>query len=138
EDEKLNIAKQHLVSKQIQRNGLKESEITIEDSALVGVIRYYTREAGVRSLEREISKICRKAVKRILLDKSIKHVRSIRPTSRSSSGCSVSTTARRPTRTRWGRCVVWRGPKWGAICSPSRPPTCRARASSPTQAPLVT
>ncbi|MDX7900391.1 MULTISPECIES: endopeptidase La [Aeromonas] len=74
EDEKLNIAKQHLVAKQIQRNGLKESEITIEDSALIGVIRYYTREAGVRSLEREISKICRKAVKRILLDKSIKHV----------------------------------------------------------------
>lgn len=74
EDEKLNIAKQHLVAKQIQRNGLKESEITIEDSALIGVIRYYTREAGVRSLEREISKMCRKAVKRILLDKSIKHV----------------------------------------------------------------
>ncbi|MEA9420809.1 endopeptidase La [Aeromonas caviae] len=74
EDEKLNIAKQHLVAKQIQRNGLKPSEITIEDSALIGVIRYYTCEAGVRSLEREISKICRKAVKRILLDKSIKHV----------------------------------------------------------------
>lgn len=74
EDEKLNIAKQHLVAKQIQRNGLKPSEITIEDSALIGVIRYYTREAGVRSLEREISKICRKVVKRILLDKSIKHV----------------------------------------------------------------
>ncbi|MGL5294874.1 MAG: endopeptidase La, partial [Aeromonas sp.] len=74
EDEKLNIAKQHLAAKQIQRNGLKASEITIEDSALVGVIRYYTREAGVRSLEREISKICRKAVKRILLDKSIKHI----------------------------------------------------------------
>ncbi|WP_421291439.1 endopeptidase La [Aeromonas taiwanensis] len=74
EDEKLNIAKQHLVAKQIQRNGLKPSEITIEDSALIGVIRYYTREAGVRSLEREISKICRKAVRRILLDKSIKHV----------------------------------------------------------------
>ncbi|MGL5815042.1 endopeptidase La [Aeromonas sp.] len=74
EDEKLNIAKQHLVAKQIQRNGLKPSEITIDDSALIGVIRYYTREAGVRSLEREISKICRKAVKRILLDKSIKHV----------------------------------------------------------------
>ncbi|MFM4702244.1 endopeptidase La [Aeromonas bivalvium] len=74
EDEKLNIAKQHLVAKQIQRNGLKPAEITIEDSALVGVIRYYTREAGVRSLEREISKICRKAVKKILLDKSIKQV----------------------------------------------------------------
>ncbi|KUE79176.1 endopeptidase La [Aeromonas schubertii] len=74
EDEKLNIAKQHLVAKQVQRNGLKESEITLEDSAILGVIRYYTREAGVRSLEREISKICRKAVKKILLDKNIKHV----------------------------------------------------------------
>jgi ATP-dependent Lon protease len=67
EDEKLNIAKQHLVDKQIERNGLKAKELTIEDSAIVGIIRYYTREAGVRSLEREISKICRKAVKMILL-----------------------------------------------------------------------
>lgn len=67
EDEKLNIAKQHLVEKQIKRNGLKPSEIEIEDSALMGIIRYYTREAGVRSLEREISKLCRKAVKKILL-----------------------------------------------------------------------
>ena len=67
EDEKLNIAKQHLVDKQIERNGLKAKELTIEDSAIVGMIRYYTREAGVRSLEREISKICRKAVKMILL-----------------------------------------------------------------------
>jgi ATP-dependent Lon protease len=74
EDEKLNIAKDHLVAKQIERNGLKPSEINIEDSALIGVIRYYTREAGVRSLEREISKMCRKAVKKILLDKSIKSV----------------------------------------------------------------
>jgi ATP-dependent Lon protease len=67
EDEKLNIAKQHLLDKQIKRNGLKLSEIEIEDSALMGIIRYYTREAGVRSLEREISKLCRKAVKKILL-----------------------------------------------------------------------
>ena len=67
EDEKLNIAKQHLIAKQIERNGLKAKELTIEDSAIVGIIRYYTREAGVRSLEREISKICRKAVKMILL-----------------------------------------------------------------------
>ncbi|WPC73182.1 endopeptidase La [Vibrio porteresiae] len=74
EDEKLNIAKRHLVSKQIERNGLKEKEITIEDSAIVGIIRYYTREAGVRGLEREISKICRKAVKNILLNKEISHV----------------------------------------------------------------
>jgi len=67
EDEKLNIATQHLLSKQIERNGLKEKEITIEESAIIGIIRYYTREAGVRSLEREISKLCRKAVKQLLL-----------------------------------------------------------------------
>ncbi len=74
EDEKLNIAKRHLVSKQVERNGLKQSEIEIDDSAIIGIIRYYTREAGVRNLEREISKICRKAVKKILLDKDIKLV----------------------------------------------------------------
>ncbi|AUW02604.1 endopeptidase La [Vibrio campbellii] len=74
EDEKLNIAKRHLVDKQVKRNGLKTNEITIEDSAIIGIIRYYTREAGVRSLEREISKICRKAVKNILLDTSLKSV----------------------------------------------------------------
>lgn len=74
EDEKLNISKQHLINKQIERNGLKPHEIEIEDSAIVGIIRYYTREAGVRSLEREISKLCRKAVKNILLDKNLKKV----------------------------------------------------------------
>ncbi|WP_019934056.1 endopeptidase La [Oceanimonas smirnovii] len=74
EDEKLNIAKRHLLSKQISRNGLKENELVVEDSAIIGIIRYYTREAGVRSLEREISKLCRKAVKEILLNKDIKQV----------------------------------------------------------------
>jgi len=74
EDEKLNIAKQHLLSKQIKRNGLKESEISIDDSAIIGIVRYYTREAGVRALEREVSKICRKVVKDILLDKKLKKV----------------------------------------------------------------
>ncbi|MGR5117530.1 endopeptidase La [Vibrio astriarenae] len=74
EDEKLNIAKRHLVDKQMKRNGLKPNEVIIEDSAIIGIIRYYTREAGVRSLEREISKICRKAVKNILLDSSLKSV----------------------------------------------------------------
>ncbi len=74
EDEKLNIAKQHLIDKQIERNGLKKKELVIEDSAIIGIIRYYTREAGVRNLEREISKLCRKAVKEILLDKSIKQI----------------------------------------------------------------
>ena len=74
EDEKLNIAKNHLLQKQVERNGLKESEITIDDSAIMGIIRYYTREAGVRNLERDISKLCRKAVKAILLDKKLKSV----------------------------------------------------------------
>jgi len=74
EDEKLNIAKEHLLSKQIKRNGLKEGEIDVGDSAIMGIIRYYTREAGVRSLERELSKLCRKAVKQILLDKKLKKV----------------------------------------------------------------
>ncbi|MBQ1783144.1 MAG: endopeptidase La [Gammaproteobacteria bacterium] len=67
EDEKLNIARNHLLPKQLERNGLREGELTVEDSAILGIIRYYTREAGVRSLEREISKICRKAVRQLLL-----------------------------------------------------------------------
>lgn len=74
EDEKLNIAKRHLVKKQMSRNGLKDGELEIEESAIIGVIRYYTREAGVRALEREISKICRKAVKKILLNKKSEKV----------------------------------------------------------------
>ncbi|MCH4565619.1 DUF413 domain-containing protein, partial [Halomonas sp. EGI 63088] len=62
EDEKLNIAKRHLLPKQIERNALKKGELTVDDSAIIGIIRYYTREAGVRSLGREISKLGRKAV----------------------------------------------------------------------------
>ncbi|GAA5190982.1 endopeptidase La [Ferrimonas gelatinilytica] len=75
EDEKLNIAKQHLLDKQLKRNGVKADELEITDEAIIGIIRYYTREAGVRSLEREISKICRKAVKQLLLGMVKKPVR---------------------------------------------------------------
>ena len=67
EDEKLNIAKRHLIPKQMKLNGLKDKELTIEDEAILDIIRYYTREAGVRGLEREISKICRKTVKNALI-----------------------------------------------------------------------
>ena len=74
EDEKLNIAMQHLLQKQIERNGLKKGELTIEENAILDIIRYYTREAGVRGLEREISKICRKAVKNLLVNPRVKSI----------------------------------------------------------------
>jgi len=67
EDEKLNIARRYLVPKQIKQNGLKSNELEIADEAIVDIIRYYTREAGVRGLERELAKICRKVVKEIAL-----------------------------------------------------------------------
>ena len=68
EDEKLNIATRYLVEKQKRNNGLKDEEIVFRKSALVDIVRYYTREAGVRSLEREIAKICRKVAKELLLN----------------------------------------------------------------------
>ncbi len=70
EDEKIAIAKQYLLPKQIKLNGLKEAEVHVAESALRDIVRYYTREAGVRNLERDISKICRKVVKALLLRKS--------------------------------------------------------------------
>jgi len=69
EDEKTSIAVNYLIPKQVKNNGLKKDELKIEESAVRSMIRYYTREAGVRSLEREISKICRKVVKLLLLKK---------------------------------------------------------------------
>jgi ATP-dependent Lon protease len=74
EDEKTNIALRYLLPKQITNNGLKEDEIAVSESAIRDIIRYYTREAGVRSLEREISKICRKVVKMLLLKKQDRKV----------------------------------------------------------------
>jgi ATP-dependent Lon protease len=70
EDEKISIAQRYLLPKQKKNNGLKESEINVAEGAIRDIIRYYTREAGVRSLEREISKICRKVVKLLLLKKA--------------------------------------------------------------------
>ncbi len=67
EEEKLNIAQRYLVPKQCKNNGVKDSELEISEAGLRGIVRYYTREAGVRSLEREISKICRKVVKGVQL-----------------------------------------------------------------------
>jgi ATP-dependent Lon protease len=70
EDEKLNIARRYLVPKQIKQNGLRDGELKISDPAILDIVRHYTREAGVRNLEREVAKISRKAVKQLLLDKA--------------------------------------------------------------------
>src|ERR1700704_3953303 len=69
EDEKVNIAIRYLLPKQMKNNGLKDGELSVSEEAIRDIVRYYTREAGVRSLEREISKICRKAVKQLLTEK---------------------------------------------------------------------
>ena len=69
EDEKVSIAMRYLLPKQVKNNGLKASEISVSEPAIRDIVRYYTREAGVRSLERELSKICRKVVKTLLLKK---------------------------------------------------------------------
>ncbi|SMF29506.1 ATP-dependent proteinase. Serine peptidase. MEROPS family S16 [Alteromonadaceae bacterium Bs31] len=71
EDEKVNIASRYLIPKQVKNNGLKKSEIKIADDAILDVIRYYTREAGVRGLDREIAKICRKVVTENVKSKSV-------------------------------------------------------------------
>src|SRR5262249_56591685 len=72
DDEKIEIAKRHLIPKQIKANGLKKSEWSITPDALRDLIRYYTREAGVRNLEREIANLARKSIKDILIKKKEK------------------------------------------------------------------
>jgi ATP-dependent Lon protease len=69
EDEKMNIAIKYLLPKQMKNTGLKEGELSVSEAAVRDIVRYYTREAGVRAMEREISKICRKAVKQLLTEK---------------------------------------------------------------------
>jgi len=82
EDEKLNIARRYLVPKQIKQNGLRDGELKVSDAAILDIVRHYTREAGVRNLEREIAKISRKAVKQLLLDKAGKSAASVAITPR--------------------------------------------------------
>lgn len=75
EDEKLNIGKQYLIPKQLKNNGLKAGELEVSDSAIRSTIQHYTREAGVRNLEREMSKIARKVVKQVMLKPSEKTIK---------------------------------------------------------------
>jgi len=74
EDEKQNIGRRFLLPKQVRQNGLKDGELTVDDPAILDIIRHYTRESGVRNLERETAKICRKAVKQLLLEPETKKV----------------------------------------------------------------
>ncbi len=114
EDEKTSIALQYLVPKQIKQNGLKPTEIQITEAAVRDIIRYYTREAGVRSLEREIAKVCRKVVKGLLLKKGGKKVSVSGRNLEQYLACgnSVMARPRKATRSAWS--MAWRGPRWAA------------------------
>jgi ATP-dependent Lon protease len=74
EDEKLHIASKYLLPKQMEQHGLRDEELHISDQVLVDIVRYYTRESGVRNMEREIAKICRKSVKKLALNKKLEKV----------------------------------------------------------------
>jgi ATP-dependent Lon protease len=74
EDEKSAIARRYLLPKQMKQNGVQDNELKVSDPTILDIVRYYTREAGVRNLEREVSKICRKAVKQLLTEKETKLV----------------------------------------------------------------
>jgi len=74
EDEKLHIASRYLLPKQMEQHGLRKEELHISDQVLVDIVRYYTRESGVRNMEREIAKICRKTVKKLALGKKLSKI----------------------------------------------------------------
>ena len=90
EEEKINIAKRYLLPKQVKANGLKPDEISVDESAVRDIIRYYTRESGVRNLEREISKICRKVVKELSLKESSKAAGKSKPAKRKPTPAEVT------------------------------------------------
>ena len=128
EDEKVNIAQRYLLPKQMKNNGLKKDEVLVAESAIRDIIRYYTREAGVRSLEREISKICRKVVKTLVTKQRRRRWLSPRRTSTSFSACAGTPSAWRRRQTRSDRSPVLPGPRSAANCSRSRRSRCPARA----------
>jgi ATP-dependent Lon protease len=104
EDEKLNIAQRYLIPKQVKLNGLKKDEIELAEETLIDIIRYYTREAGVRALEREIAKVCRKMVKAYALGE-----------------CEGGATVTAEMLADLLGVRASPGPRWAANCSLSRP-----------------
>ncbi len=116
EDEKTNIAMKYLLPKQLKNNGVKDEELEITEDAVRDIVRYYTREAGVRSLERELSKICRKVVKALLLKKLEPQVVVTADNLKIFWACANTPMAAQSKRTRWARWLGWRGPRWAVIC----------------------
>ena len=116
EDEKVNIAQRYLLPKQCKNNGVKEEEMEVTESAIRGIIRYYTREAGVRSLEREVSKICRKVVKGIALKTFEGKAVVTEDNLNDFLGVRKYDFGRAEKKNQVGQVVVWPGRKWAAIC----------------------
>ena len=116
EDEKLNIAQKYLVSKQLKNNGLKKDELTFEADALLNIVRYYTREAGVRGLERQIAKVCRKVVKEQADKKKISATITV-DNLEDYLGVQKFTYGLAETEDKIGQATVWLGPKWVVSCS---------------------
>ena len=113
EDEKREIAKGHLIAKQIKNHGLRKGEFEITDAALLEMIRTYTREAGVRNLEREIAKLARKAVTEIVKNKGRKVVDHAGEAGRAIWASSAIATVWPRRRIRWGSSPGWPGPSVG-------------------------
>ena len=130
EEEKLQIAKRYLVPRQIERNGLKRSQVAFTDAGLKTIIAEYTREAGVRSLEREIASACRKVA--LTRRRGTARAQGLRDraqgarAARAASASSPTPSAAPPSR---ASPRGWRGRRSAATCSSSRRPRCRARAS---------
>ncbi len=120
EDEKVAIARKHLIIKQVEANGLREGELDLHDDAVRDLVRYYTREAGVRNLEREIANLARKATKEILM-KGTPRSRSAPRTSTSTPASVASATARPNSRISSASRRAWPGPRSAASCCRSRP-----------------
>ena len=137
EDEKIEIAKRHLIPKIFEENAVKEKELEITDDAIRSIIRYYTREAGVRNLERELATIARKAVKEILLNKE-KKVKVSEKNIDKYLGVINTVMAKRKPKTISGLRPVWPGRKSAATFCLSRRSICRAKARLPRPESLAT
>lgn len=116
EDEKVNIAIRYLLPKAIKNSGLKPDEVNISESAIRDILRYYTREAGVRSLERELSKICRKIVKALLTKDRVSKVTVTARNLDKYLGVAAIAMASPKRTTRSGRLPAWRGQRWAVNC----------------------